>query len=54
MIGFVRVLQGFGDLLRDFEGFVNRDRPTLDSLAQRIAERQFHHEEASLPASSKL
>jgi hypothetical protein len=41
----VRCFQRFGDLLRNGEGFFNRDRTlSLDAIRQRLAGNQLHHE----------
>jgi hypothetical protein len=39
---FVRSLQRFGDLFRDCQGLLNRNRTTLDSSLQRLAFHQLH------------
>ena len=42
----VRRLERFGDLFRDQERLINRDRSTRDPLREVLALNQFHHERA--------
>ena len=42
----VRRFEGFGDLLRDLERFVHRDRALLQSIRQRLAFDEFEHQKA--------
>ena len=41
---FVRGLEGFRDLLRDGQRFVERNRAAGNALRQVVALDQFHHE----------
>jgi len=41
----MRRLQRFGNLLRDHQRFINRDRAMFESSLQRFAFDQFHHQE---------
>ena len=43
----VRLLEGFGDLLRDLEGLADRDRPALQALGEVLAGDELHGEEVS-------
>ena len=43
----VRLLEGFGDLLRDLEGLADRDRPALQALGEVLAGGELHGEEVS-------
>ena len=43
----VRGFKRFGDLFRDRQRFVDRDRPASDALRQIIALDQFHHQRAN-------
>ena len=46
----VRGFERVGDLLRDRQRFVERDRAARDPLRQILALDQFHHERACTPA----
>src|SRR5436305_1547421 len=42
----VRLVECIADLNRDFQGFRDRKRPTLDSLVEGFALQEFHHQVA--------
>jgi hypothetical protein len=46
----VRCLERAGDLLRDWQGFLNRYRATSDPLREVLAFDEFHHERLMGPA----
>ena len=46
----VRGFEGLGDLTRDRQGFVQRNRPTSDPIGQRVALDQFEDERVGLTA----
>ena len=49
----VRGLQRLGDLFRDRQRLIDRDRPAHDALGEIIALDQFHHERRDAPAFFK-
>ena len=46
---FVRGLERLGDLLRERQGLVERDRPARDALRQVLAFDQLHHQRRGAP-----
>ena len=49
----VRGFKRFGDLFRDRQRFVDRDRPARNALRQIVALDEFHHERRTPPDSSR-
>ena len=47
----VRRFERLGDLLRDRQRFVERDRAARDALREIVALDQFHHERAVMPSA---
>ena len=50
---FVRGFERLGDLLRDRQRLVERDRPARDPLREIVAFDQFHHERGDAAGSSR-
>ena len=50
---FVRGFERFGDLLRDRQRLVDRDRPARNALRHVLALDEFHHERTDAVGSSR-